>query len=728
MIDPLVRVIDRDGDDVRMGGSSRARVRRTGVVAVVLLVGSAVTAVVLARRYHLDAAATLVGLVGGVTGLTGLWLAWAAYRADREEAAAGAQDLAGVADQLALAVRRQWEDEAALRRLNDPYPLPVRWVAADSELTEHWESIVRLATSGAGWPLAPRAGSWVTAPSELAGGDNDLVGLLERVPTGRLVVLGGPGAGKTMLAVRLVLDLLADGRRAAGGPVPVLVSLASWNPTTQTLHDWLSQRLTADYPSLAAPAPGDVGTSRAQALLDAGLILAVLDGLDEIGEAGRARAIIRINDALRPGQRVVLTCRRTAYQQAISERPGLGVHLAGAAGIQLCPLDSATVAYYLRMSAGSTAGAARWDILLTAWPPPVAQALRTPLTATLARTIYNPRPDEPSLAVGDSPDELLDPIRFPTRTAVEQHLFDGFIPAAYRPHPNPARRCRWQADDAERWLVFLARHLEHALGGSVDLAWWQLPEALSPRQRALQACLVGLAGAFAGCLAAWLTIGPLGLTIGVGGGLALWISVGHEPDHAQSPRWAVRWNLPEADLLVVGLVLGLSIGMEIGLGVGLVSGPIVGLVVGLVVAVTVALAPGFYTMPLDLAAAVSPPWVLRKDRAAFRSIGLVGGLISGLLVGTMADIAGGLTNGIIGGVVFGTLGWVALGFGLGLNERNAVWGRFALTRAWLSTRGRLPRDLMGFLADAHEGRGVLRQVGAVYQFRHAELQRRLANR
>ena len=35
--------------------------------------------------------------------------------------------------------------------------------------------------------------------------------------------------------------------------------------------------------------------------------------------------------------------------------------------------------------------------------------------------------------------------------------------------------------------------------------------------------------------------------------------------------------------------------------------------------------------------------------------------------------------------------------------------------------------LMGFLADAHR-RGVLRQAGAVYQFRHIELQHRLANR
>jgi hypothetical protein len=38
----------------------------------------------------------------------------------------------------------------------------------------------------------------------------------------------------------------------------------------------------------------------------------------------------------------------------------------------------------------------------------------------------------------------------------------------------------------------------------------------------------------------------------------------------------------------------------------------------------------------------------------------------------------------------------------------------------------LPWRLMAFLADAHR-RGVLRQVGSVYQFRHIELQRRLTN-
>ena len=59
--------------------------------------------------------------------------------------------------------------------------------------------------------------------------------------------------------------------------------------------------------------------------------------------------------------------------------------------------------------------------------------------------------------------------------------------------------------------------------------------------------------------------------------------------------------------------------------------------------------------------------------------------------------------------------------------RHTAWPSYVLTIRWLAFRHRLPRPLMSFLADAHK-RGLLRQAGAVYQFRHIELQHRLANR
>ena len=65
--------------------------------------------------------------------------------------------------------------------------------------------------------------TWANGPAELTGQGDGLTAVLAQVPTRRLVVLGEPGAGKTMLMVRLVLDLLAS--RQAGMPVPFLVPL-----------------------------------------------------------------------------------------------------------------------------------------------------------------------------------------------------------------------------------------------------------------------------------------------------------------------------------------------------------------------------------------------------------------------------------------------------------------------------------------------------------------------
>jgi hypothetical protein len=143
--------------------------------------------------------------------------------ADPQARAIEDPDLAQAADDLASAVGRQWREEAALRRLNDPYPLPVRWQPAAPQLMEPWRSLIQRATTGTGWAPASPSG-WASGVEALSGSGRELVEVLAKVPTGRLVVLGEPGSGKSVLLVRLVLDLLA--RRRRGDPVPVLPFLA----------------------------------------------------------------------------------------------------------------------------------------------------------------------------------------------------------------------------------------------------------------------------------------------------------------------------------------------------------------------------------------------------------------------------------------------------------------------------------------------------------------------
>jgi hypothetical protein len=102
-----------------------------------------------------------------------------------------------------------------------------------------------------------------------------------------------------------------------------------------------------------------------------------------------------------------------------------------------------------------------------------------------------------------------------------------------------------------------------------------------------------------------------------------------------------------------------------------------------------------------------------------------------VVFGFLGGLGGGLASAVLSGRLALTLvGGLLCGLALGLWYANTetAWGRFVLVRCWLALRRRLPWRLMSFLTDAHKQRGVLRQAGAVYQFRHVDLQRRLATR
>ncbi|MFD8396567.1 hypothetical protein ACFV2N_47225 [Streptomyces sp. NPDC059680] len=190
-----------------------------------------------------DVLAELLGLLGLPAALVG-----AVRLGKKEPAPARLED---VADQLAQGVRRQWEAEAQVRRLNDPFPLSVEWEAADADLVERWAHVKELAE---GWPgRSPADPAWADGPGGLAGKGGAIADVFESVPTRRLVVLGEPGAGKTMLLIRLLLGLLE--RRLPGGPVPVLFPLASWDPVQQDLYTWMADELAQDHPALRTPAP-----------------------------------------------------------------------------------------------------------------------------------------------------------------------------------------------------------------------------------------------------------------------------------------------------------------------------------------------------------------------------------------------------------------------------------------------------------------------------------------
>ena len=145
--------------------AARHPTRRDGAVLwALLLLPWVVVLVLVHRHHHLDSGA--VGIAAAFcVGLPTLWVTWAGYRdARRSGTAVSGLTLAQAADRLAVAVRAQWDNEVAVRRLNDPWPLPVSWTAADPSLTDAWDSLARLATSGAGWPAPSSAAAWAAGP------------------------------------------------------------------------------------------------------------------------------------------------------------------------------------------------------------------------------------------------------------------------------------------------------------------------------------------------------------------------------------------------------------------------------------------------------------------------------------------------------------------------------------------------------------------------------------
>jgi hypothetical protein len=117
------------------------------------------------------------------------------------------------------------------------------------------------------------------------------------------------------------------------------------------------------------------------------------------------------------------------------------------------------------------------------------------------------------------------------------------------------------------------------------------------------------------------------------------------------------------------------------------------------------------TKPAEVVRAANPAALLREDGLVTAIWGL--GLTVGVTAFTMSLV--GLDVSLaLAGIVIGLIAGVA----------GSAWARFFLSRSWLALQGQLPWRLMSFLQDAHD-RGVLRQVGAAYEFRHSLLREHL---
>ena len=195
------------------------------------------------------------------------------------------------------------------RGIQTPAPVRVRWRWAPADVALPLEELAAspsLATDPN--PILSEADEPTPISQVLSSGVVTRLhdDLYARLHHGKLVLLGGPGAGDRIL---MLIEALRHRERVANDarervPVPVWLTLGSWDPSAQGLRDWVTATINRDHPGLQR----DFGPSVAAQLFDSCRIALFLDGLDEMPDALRGQAIDRLTSQA-AGLRMVITSR-----------------------------------------------------------------------------------------------------------------------------------------------------------------------------------------------------------------------------------------------------------------------------------------------------------------------------------------------------------------------------------------------------------------------------------
>ncbi len=509
----------------------------------------------------------------------------------------------------------------------------------------------------------------------------------------RMVILGEPGAGKTVTLLQLAAALLAEARQDAHQPIPVVLALSSWAAKQLPFEDWLIGELREKYALPKKVAEDFVRQER---------LLYLLDGLDEVAEEQRKACleVIRQFSAERPIEFAL--CSRRAEWQALATT----LNIPGEVVIQ--PLTPDSIARYLasdRDFAGLRAVLAEHPMLQTlAYEPFMLNTM-----AVVARGIPAPTVQR-EIALYRTPHDL------------RAHFLEAYVNRRLREQPNPRG---YDAMDTRRWLGWLARQLvKHDRTDSyiegIHPSWLDNQQQERRYQRRV-GLGVGLALGLATGLALALAVGlGFGLAFGLGVGLALGLdelAVGRSDlVLVDQLRWSsntyARW---------FGLLTGLVSALALLVGSTLSTGPVSALAFGLGTGLVFWLAGGFETSETTQTR-IQPAQGLRRTQINAIGVTLIVGLVATLVVTLSGVLAGEPQQAISVSTWIGLA--VGLMFGL-LNGGRALIQHYIL-RAILARAGHLPYWRYDKFLDYAADLVILRKVGGGYRFAHDTLRQYLA--
>ncbi|MDJ0693989.1 NACHT domain-containing protein [Mastigocoleus sp. MO_188.B34] len=363
---------------------------------------------------------------------------------------------------------------------------------------------------------------------------------------GRLLILGEPGAGKTILLLELARDLIERAEQDPEKPIPVLFELTNWRDDKQGIGEWLIADLKFRY---------NVSENISRQWLSENKLSPLLDGLDELGLTRQKKCIDKINDFLQNNSSLlplVVCCRREEYEEgrAILNR------LRGAVYLQA--LSEGQITEYLRRI-----GVPKLWKNLQNDPDGLGELAKIPLFLSLIPIAY---PDGLKNTVKrfNSEDE-----REQYQKNVRKNLFDAFIKRKLETHHD---KKGYKTEDTKRWLIWLAQKMEEHNLKEFYMEQMQ-PSYLDNKFGDIQYYLT-----------LWLISGLIfgvifGLIFGVNNGFIAGTIIG--AIYLIVPKINATETLKIGFNFKAGLLVGLIIGVISNLVYGLICGMIYGLISGM---------------------------------------------------------------------------------------------------------------------------------------------------
>lgn len=405
---------------------------------------------------------------------------------------------------------------------------------------------------------------------------------------GRLLLLGAPGAGKTLQIIQLAQDLLDSEPDA----MPVLLNLATWTSEHATLLDWLKKSL-----------PYELGTNEALAmkLLAHRRVILLLDGFDEIAVPHRVSFFEKMAEYLaeRPHTEFVISSRVQEYLAAAAEKTPPVEHQP----VEVAPLSLDQIRHALRdMEAVGQPGARRFLAALDT-DPLLCEAAAKPFYFNCLQSLFALKTwTEWKFSATE-------------QEGREAEIAERFIEQELKKCSDPATR---------KWLGFLAFRMvawEVVVFELTDLqySWrwprqWDFGEILTAeivdgvRIGLTLGLILGLGGTFGGwvvfgILDGWRVLIEILTTIlfaGIEFGLMVGLMLGFFnflTDNFKSPSFSVytvdRIQLTWTAYIKQSIFIGLSLGLVIGFAIHLADRGLVfrwrltdGLVIGLFLGTT----------------------------------------------------------------------------------------------------------------------------------------------